>query len=90
MKAKYYSINMDLAIETAKKAKEQGVSQFVFMSSAIVYGDSAPYGKSKRITKDTKPKPANFYGDSKWQADKGVRELADERFTVTVLRPPMI
>ena len=90
MKAKYYAINTDLAIETAKKAKEQGVRQFVFMSSAIVYGDSAPYGKSKRITKDTKPKPANFYGDSKWQADKGVRELADERFTVTVLRPPMI
>jgi len=90
MKAKYYAINTDLAIETAKKAKEQGVRQFVFMSSAIVYGDSAPYGKSKRITKDTEPKPANFYGDSKWQADKGVRELADERFTVTVLRPPMI
>jgi UDP-glucose 4-epimerase len=60
------------------------------MSSAIVYGDSAPYGKTKKISKDTEPTPANFYGDSKWQADKGVRELADENFTVTVLRPPMI
>ncbi len=90
VKAKYYAINTDLAIETAKKAKEQGVKQFVFMSSAIVYGDSAPYGKTKRITKDTEPEPANFYGDSKWQADKGVRELADENYTVTVLRPPMI
>ena len=89
-KKKYYAINTDLAIETCKKAKEEGVGQFVFMSSAIVYGDSAPYGKKKRITKDTKPSPANFYGDSKWQADKGVRKLADENFTVTVLRPPMI
>lgn len=90
VKTKYYAINTDLAIETAKKAKADGVKQFVFMSSAIVYGDSAPYGKTKRITADTEPKPANFYGDSKWQADKGVRELADESFTVTVLRPPMI
>lgn len=89
-KKKYYAINTELAIETAKKAKAEGVKQFVFMSSAIVYGDSAPYGKSKIITAETEPQPANFYGDSKWQADKGVRELEDEHFAVCVLRPPMI
>lgn len=90
VKAKYYAINTDIAIETAKKAKMDGVKQFVFMSSAIIYGDSAPYGKKKVITAETEPKPSNFYGDSKWQADKGVRKEADESFTVTVLRPPMI
>ena len=90
VKAKYYAINTDLAIETARKAKKSGARQFVFMSSAIVYGDSAPYGISKRITAETKPSPANFYGDSKWQADKGIRKLASDDFTVTVLRPPMI
>lgn len=90
VKAKYYAINTDLAIETANKAKTEGVGQFVFMSSAIVYGDSAPYGTNKRITSSTEPSPANFYGDSKWQADKGVRELESPTFTVTVLRPPMI
>ena len=89
-KDKYYAINRDLAIETCKKAKASGVKQFILMSSAIVYGDSAPYGHTKRITKETKPKPANFYGDSKWQADQGVRQLGDADFTVTVLRPPMI
>lgn len=90
VKAKYYAINTDLAIETCKKAKEESVKQFIFMSSAIVYGDSAPYGTAKRITATTEPKPANFYGDSKWKADKGVRALASENFIVTVLRPPMI
>ena len=90
VKAKYYEINTDLAIETAKKAREDGVKQFVFMSSAIVYGDSAPYGVPKRITAKTEPKPANFYGDSKWRADKGVRELCNDFFIVTVLRPPMV
>ena len=89
-KEKYYSINTDLAIETCEKAKNSGVKQFVFMSSAIVYGDSAAYGKLKKITKYTEPHPDNFYGDSKWQADKGVRELEDNNFIVTVLRPPMI
>ena len=87
---KYYKVNTELAIETARKAKKEGVSQFVFMSSAIVYGDSAPYGKRKRIHRDTEPAPSNFYGDSKWQADKAIRRLADRDFTVTVLRPPMI
>lgn len=90
VKARYYAINTDLAIETAMKAKQEGVGQFVFMSSSIIYGDSAPYGKTKRITADTLPQPSNFYGDSKWQADKGIRELADDQFTVLVLRPPMI
>lgn len=87
---KYYAVNTDLAIETAKKAKESGVKQFVFMSSMIVYGESSRLGKRKCITKDTVPKPANFYGDSKWKADKGIRQLADSSFNVAVLRPPMI
>lgn len=89
-KEKYYAVNTDLAIETAKKAKADGVNQFVFMSSIIVYGDSAPYGKEKFIDRNTKPTPSNFYGDSKWQADKGIRALADNNFKVAVLRPPMI
>lgn len=89
-KAFYYKINRDLAIETAEKAKADGVGQFVFMSSMIVYGESAGLGKRKVITKETKPHPANFYGDSKWQADKGVRKLANDSFHVAVLRPPMI
>lgn len=90
VKQGYYAVNTELAIETAKKAKREGVKQFVFMSSIIVYGDSAPYGKKKMITKDTIPQPSNFYGDSKWQADKGIRELDDDNFMVTVIRPPMI
>lgn len=89
-KAKYYAINTNLAIETCKKAKAEGVKQFVFMSSAIIYGDSAPYGKKKVITRETKPQPANFYGDSKLKADLGIQELAGLHFLVTILRPPMI
>lgn len=86
----YYQVNTELTIETAEKAKRDGVKQFIFMSSAIVYGDSAPIGKTKRISKDTPLSPANAYGDSKAQAEKGILPLSDERFKVVVLRPPMI
>ncbi len=89
-KAFYYQVNTDLTIETAKKAKAEGVKQFLFMSSAIVYGDSAPIGKTKIITKDTLPSPTNVYGDSKFQAENGILPLQDRQFHVVVLRPPMI
>ncbi len=90
IKEKYYAVNTDLAIETAKKAKTDGVKEFIFMSSMIVFGDSAPYGMKKIVDEHTVPIPANFYGDSKLQADVAVRKLADENFKVIVLRPPMI
>ena len=82
----YYKVNTDLAVEVAKKAKEAGVNQFIFMSSMIVYSGC----KEKIITSSTVPKPLNFYGDSKWQADQKIRKLLDQNFKVVVLRPPMI
>lgn len=89
-KALYYKVNTDLTVRCAKKAKEEGVSQFVFMSSIIVYGESAGIGKEKVITKDTPLTPANFYGDSKVKAEEGLLKLVDESFKVVILRPPMI
>ena len=86
----YRKVNTELAIETAKKAKAAGVKQFIFMSSAIVYGASSPIGKEKIITKDTKPEPENFYGKSKLNAEIGLLELSEDDFRVVILRPPMI
>lgn len=85
----YRSVNTDLTIEVAKKAANEGVKQFIFMSSAIVYGNSAPLGKSKVIKKDTEPTPNNCYSDSKWQAELGLKEIGGE-MKICVLRPPMI
>ncbi len=89
-KALYKTVNTDLAIETAKKARESSVAQFVFMSSVIVYGESAPIGVDKIITADTVPTPSNFYGKSKLDAEKGMLSLSDDKFKVAVIRPPMI
>ena len=86
----YYAVNTDLAEAVAKKAKKQDIKQFIYMSSAIIYGDSAPIGKKKVITKDAKPNPANFYGDSKLQAEIKLNKLTTKNFKVVILRPPMI
>ena len=86
----YYKVNRDLAVEAAKKAKAEGVKQFIFMSRASVYGKSAPIGKNKMITRDTPFSPENSYGDSKVQAEQGIMPLQSEDFKVVILRPPMI
>lgn len=86
----YYKVNTDLTIETAQKAKNDGVKQFIFMSSAIVYGESAPIGKKKIITRETPVSPANSYGDSKVRAEIGLHNIEDDNFKVVILRPPMI
>ncbi len=86
----YYRINRDLAVKTAEKAKKQGVRQFIYMSSVIVYGDSAPIGEQKHITGDTPLSPSNYYGDSKKQAEEELLPLQSENFSVAVVRAPMI
>ena len=86
----YYKVNRDLTVEVAQKAKAEGVKQFIFMSSMIVYGASSKIGETKIITRDTVPEPINFYGNSKLQAEQGILPLQSEGFDVVVIRPPMI
>ncbi|MBM7606284.1 UDP-glucose 4-epimerase [Metabacillus crassostreae] len=81
----YYRVNRDLTIEVAEKAKAEGVSQFIFLSSIIVYGDN-----EEVIDKNTIPMPSNFYGKSKLQAERGLENLETDAFKVAILRPPMI
>lgn len=87
---RYYAVNLQLTMEVAEKAKREGVGQFLFFSSAIVYGDSAPVGRLKMISAETIPSPANCYGDSKLQAESGLLQMRDETFCVSILRLPMV
>ena len=87
---RYDRINHLLAVETAEKAKKDGVKQFLFLSSASVYGLNAPVGKVVMITRDTPLKPADNYGISKKNAEEGLRKLQDACFKVAIVRPPMI
>ena len=84
----YYKVNTELTVEIAKHAKSQGIKQFIFMSSAIVYTSSRL--KDGLITRDTVPYSEDPYGDSKIKAEEGILPLQDNNFNVVVLRPPMI
>lgn len=89
MEALYYKVNRDLTIEVARAAKAAGVKQFIFMSSQIVFHESQSL-KSEVLTSETKENPNGFYGDSKLQAEQGIKPLEDENFKVCILRPCMI
>jgi UDP-glucose 4-epimerase len=81
----YYKVNRDLAIQTAQKAKQDGVSQFIFISSMSVYGIDTGV-----IYKDTVPNPKSNYGKSKLEAEELIKQLEDHNFKVTIIRPPMV
>lgn len=88
--ALYDRVNTQLAIETARKAKNEGVKQFIFMSSASVYGLTAPMGQVVMISRDTPLKPVDNYGLSKAKAEEGLQPLSGDGFKLAILRPPMI
>ena len=81
----YYKVNRDLAYETAQKAKQDGVEQFIFLSSMSVYGIEQGV-----IDKNTPLTPNSAYGKSKIEAEKLINKLKDDSFTVATLRPPMV
>jgi len=82
---KYFSVNRDLAVEVAKKAKAEGVKQFIFLSTMGVYGKETGV-----IDENTKPNPKTPYADSKLEAEGLLNKLADDSFKVATLRPPIV
>lgn len=81
----YYQINRDLAVDIAKKAKKEGVKQFVFLSSMSVYGLTTGV-----IDQHTPLNPKNAYGKSKLEAEQIISEMQDDSFLVAIVRPPMV
>lgn len=81
----YYEVNRDLAIETAKKAKEEGVRHFILLSTMNVYGKIEGI-----ITGQTPPSPVTHYGKSKLEADIGIQKMESNDFKVAIVRPPMV
>ncbi|MGI6238593.1 MAG: NAD-dependent epimerase/dehydratase family protein, partial [Christensenellales bacterium] len=90
MEGAYMAVNRDLAVDVAQKAKAAGVSQFLFLSSMLVYGSPAPAGKSRVIDARTAPAPENAYARSKLFAEEGIRALEGDGFRAAILRPPMV
>lgn len=85
MEKLYQEVNTEFPIEVAKKAKENGVRRFVFLSTMAVYGKLP-----SPIKADADLNPVTMYGKTKLQAEQELCKLTDNRFGVVVLRPPMV
>lgn len=81
----YFEINRDLAVNVAKKAKEEGVKQFIFVSSGSIYGIETGI-----ITRDTPLQAKSSYGRSKAAAEAQLKKLESDKFKVVILRPLMV
>src|SRR3972149_3840531 len=84
----YFKTNSDLAFNTAKKAKEEGVSHIIYMSTVKVYGEFTNFGES--WNEDTERKPIDPYGKSKLEGEKRIKELEDQNFAVSIIRTPIV
>ncbi|MEQ8688299.1 MAG: NAD-dependent epimerase/dehydratase family protein [Imperialibacter sp.] len=83
----YFAVNRDLTLELAQAAKAAGVPHFVFISTIKVFGVDA---SDTPITVRTVCHPNNAYGQSKWEAEEGLRALEDDAFKVAIIRPPLV
>ena len=90
MEELYYKVNRDLPIEVALKSKSEGVKQFIFMSSMIIYGADGKIGEKKIIYASSEKHPIDFYGKSKLEADEEIQKLSDKDFKTVIIRPPMV
>jgi nucleoside-diphosphate-sugar epimerase len=82
----YENVNVSQTLLLAKRAKESGVKQFVFMSTVKVYGEET----NSKYTENTICNPEDEYGKSKLKAEKLLLELESENFKVSIIRTPII
>jgi UDP-glucose 4-epimerase len=85
----YRDLNVDGTLQLARSAIVAGVKQFVFASTALVYGRNndgrPPFSEEDELT------PHSLYSRSKVEAEAGLKSLAQgHAMGITVVRPPLI
>lgn len=89
----YDEINYKLAVSVAKKAQNAGVKQFIYLSTAAVYGNGGQEKGSVMIDGHTPLVPKTAYGISKRKAEIALLQLEEkykQAMIVCIVRPPMV
>ncbi|WP_212625323.1 SDR family oxidoreductase [Pseudomonas sp. PP3] len=82
-------VNVEGTLNLARHALKAGVRRFVFISSIKVNGEGTPAGVA--YSPQDVPAPADPYGVSKMEAERGLRELAAESgMEVVIIRPVLV
>jgi nucleoside-diphosphate-sugar epimerase len=87
--AEFRRVNVEGTLNLARQAIAAGVRRFVFVSSIKVNGEST--SGEQRFSERDRPAPQDPYGVSKWEAEQGLRELAQEGgLEVVIVRTPLV
>jgi UDP-glucose 4-epimerase len=87
--AAFRAVNVEGTLSLARQAADAGVKRFVFMSSVKVNGESTQLGRA--FTEADAPNPQDVYGQSKHEAEQGLRQLiANTGMEVVIIRPPLM
>ncbi|NWG52931.1 MAG: SDR family oxidoreductase [Hydrogenophilaceae bacterium] len=81
--AETYAINHQSRATTARLAKEAGATRYILPSSCSIYGFQPP---EIRVDETAATNPLTTYAKANEKAEQDVLPLADEKFTVVVLR----
>ena len=82
-------INVDSTLNLARQAAAAGVKRFMFISSVKVNGESTEPGQA--FAENDVPNPQDAYGQSKHEAEVGLRQLAaNTGMEVVIIRPPLV
>ena len=81
----YKKVNLTQTLDLAKKAKENGVKHFIFISTISVYGIEVG-----TINENSICKPITDYGRSKYEAELALQQLEDNDFKISIIRPPIV
>ena len=85
----FRTVNVNGTLNLARQAAAAGVKLFVFISSVKVNGESTQ--PRRAFTEADAPKPQDAYGQSKHEAEQGLRQLsADTGMEVVIIRPPLV
>jgi nucleoside-diphosphate-sugar epimerase len=85
----FRAVNVDGTLNLARQAAAAGVKRFVFVSSVKVNGESTSPGRA--FTEADVPNPQDAYGQSKHEAEQGLRQLsANTGMEVVIIRPPLV
>lgn len=86
--AEFRKINVEATLNLARQAAEAGVRRFIFISSIKVNGEN---NVGEPFSENDKPAPRDAYGLSKWEAEEGLTNIAEETgLEVVTLRSPLI
>lgn len=87
--AEFRRINVEGTLSLARQAAQAGVRRFVFISSIKVNGEQTLPGVP--FTEKDAPAPVDPYGISKYEAEQGLRALADETgMELVIIRPVLV